>query len=252
MVGVTLQNNKGTTMRQNLKKFKGQSGQLYWKEIPLSFREKLQKATPKRDLSNSDKYTFHYEIRESTSGTSNFTVHTNNNGYQGHILTLIYYYEIEGVNTSLNFYNKELGEPSCFFGMRFHKYKKCYQVPINKGKVITFGKHPHKPEVRLRNNAKNIKRYTLAIFVTEESKNRNSNSNSNYNNNNFQMVKVKKTNKLTGGLYRRKKTLANSTNVSPTRPKTVRSIRGTKVAPSNNSTKTPKSVRGTKVAPSNT
>lgn len=44
MVGVKLQNNQGTTMRQNLKLFKGLRGQLTWKEIPRSFREKLQKA----------------------------------------------------------------------------------------------------------------------------------------------------------------------------------------------------------------
>lgn len=209
-------------MRQNLETFRGKSGQLTWKEIPKSFREKLQRATPKRNLTNEDKYTFHYELRRSHTGNTNFNIHKNNVGYEGHILTLIYYYEIEGINTSLNFYKMKLGEPTCFFGAQFREPKMCYRVPINKGKIITFGKQIHKPSVQARNNATSIKRYTLAIFVTEETKNRNSNSNSNYNNN-FNMVKVPRTSKLLGGSYRRKK--------SPVRPKTIKSIRGTKVTP---------------------
>lgn len=229
MVGVTLQNNKGTTMRQNVNKFRGTSGQLKWREIPLSFREKLQKATPKRDLSDDDVYTFHYEIRESVTGNTNFGIHRNNNAFEGHILTFIYYYEIEGINTSLNFYKMKLGEPSCFFGARFHQMKKCYQVPINKGKIITFGKQAHKPEVRIRNDATNVKRYTLAIFVTEATNIR-YNSNNNNNNNTFETVKVPRNNKVLGGSYRRKK---SPTKVSPPRPKTKKYTLGTRVVPSN-------------------
>lgn len=166
MNGVKVQNNRGTKMRQNVGLFKGQHGVLKWRQIPESFQEKFQKALPKLDLSNN-RYTFHYEIREKRSVNNNFNIHTNDDGYPGHVQTFIYYYEIEGVNTSLNFYRTELGSPSWLCGVRFGKQKKCHRVPIKKGTIITFGNQAHKPNTKATDGAKNIKRYTLAIFVTD-------------------------------------------------------------------------------------
>lgn len=235
MLKVKKQTDQNSNMRRNRKQFDKLRGKLKWGDIPLSFQEKLQGAAKGMYNLNDGRYTFHYEVREKRTPDTNFEIHTNNAGHDHHIMTFIYYYEIEGINTSLNFYERRLGEPSWFLGMRFKEYQKTRQVNIKKGNIISFGGQAHKPEAKAQEGATDIKRYTLAIFVTG---------------------------RPPASPIRRN--IGGSKNIkrSPTSPK-IRSIRGTKVAPSktnspvspNNIKRSPtrpkSSIRGTRVAPNN-
>ncbi len=235
MVGVKKQK-ENPNMRQNLEQFSKSGGKLKWGDIPLSFQKKLQEAAQGMYNLNDGRYTFHYEVRERRTPNTNFVLHKNNAGYDDHLMTFIYYYEIEGINTSLNFYERRLGKPSWFLGMRFGEYQKTSQVNIKKGNIISFGGQAHKPEAKAQKGATGIKRYTLAIFVTGRPPaspiRRNIGGSKNIKRSPTSPIRRN----IGGSKVAPSKTNSpvspNNIKRSPTRPK--RSIRGTRVAPNKN------------------
>jgi hypothetical protein len=149
---------------------KQRTNKIEWNQIPATFKNELKKAAETVGLKNVNSQTYFLEFHEKKklNSTAGFNIHKNNMGFNGHLMTLLYYFDIEQINTELRFFSiikpkTTFDKLKSFFGIL--KFDMFAKKEIKQGDIIAFGDKYHQPYVKITGDKP--KRYVLSIFVTK-------------------------------------------------------------------------------------
>lgn len=159
------------------KKAKRAKGDIKWESIPKNIQKRIEEAWELMGLKDKfglvDNKVFYVEVHTPTTIYNNagLAIHANSWAYEDVKMTLLYYYDINGITSELEFFKRKprkaiLGKIMNFFNPLYNKFN---SIKLNEHNVVFLNeKILHRPKTSITNSEKS-RRNVLSIYVCLDS-----------------------------------------------------------------------------------